>query len=174
MAVSADARAAVRAAFGGRCGYCGVSETSVGGELEIDHFHPQAAGGSDDIGNLIYACPACNRFKGDYAPAPNAPDSLRLLHPQRDDLGAHVEETVHGRLMGLTPRGWFHIQRLHLNRAQLVELRRLHHLLQAQKSDLARAREAEARLRQENEALQSEIARLRAAVATLIRDGGER
>ena len=32
------------------------------GKLEIDHFHPQAAGGSDDIENLIYACTACNRF----------------------------------------------------------------------------------------------------------------
>jgi len=40
MAVSAEARTAVRAAFGGRCGYCGVSETSVGGELEIDHHLP--------------------------------------------------------------------------------------------------------------------------------------
>lgn len=44
MAVSADARAAVRIGFGGRCGYCGVSETSVGVELEIDHFHPVAMG----------------------------------------------------------------------------------------------------------------------------------
>ncbi|HTN88093.1 MAG TPA: HNH endonuclease signature motif containing protein [Sorangium sp.] len=114
MAVSTEARSIVRAAFGGRCGYCGVSETSVGGELEIDHFHPLAAGGSDDIENLVYACTACNRFKGDYAPAPDAPESLRLLRPQRDDFGAHVEETVHGRLIGLTPRGWFHIQRLHL------------------------------------------------------------
>jgi hypothetical protein len=173
MAVSTEARAAVRAAFGGRCGYCGVSETSVGGELEIDHFHPQAAGGSDDIENLVYACTACNRFKGDYAPAPVAPESLRLLHPQRDDLGVHIEETVHGRLIGLTPRGWFHIQRLHLNRPQLVELRRLLHLLRAQKADLSRAQEAEARLRRENDALQGEIARLRAAITALLR-GGER
>ncbi len=86
MAVSAEARALVRTAFDGRRGYCGVSETSVGGELEIDHFHPQAAGGSDDIANLVYACTACNRFKGDYDTGPDAPDSLRLLHPQRDDL----------------------------------------------------------------------------------------
>ncbi|WP_437808131.1 HNH endonuclease [Sorangium sp. So ce1078] len=58
MTVSTEARAIVRVAFGGRCGYCGVSETSVGGELEIDHFHPLAAGGSDDIENLVYACTA--------------------------------------------------------------------------------------------------------------------
>jgi hypothetical protein len=94
MAISTETRAAVRAAFSGRCGYCGVSETSVGGELEMDHFH-------------------------------------------------------------LTLRGWFHIQRLHLNRSQLVELRHLHRVLQAQKADLSRAQEAEARLRRENDALQT-------------------
>lgn len=168
MAISAETRATIRAAFGGRCRYCGVSETSVGGELEIDHFHPQASGGSDDIENLVYACTACNRFKGDYAPLSDAPDSLRLLRPQRDDLGAHIEETVHGRFIGLTPRGWFHIQRLHLNRPQLVELRHLHNALQAQKADLSRARKAEAHLRRENEVLQREIARLRAAVSALL------
>lgn len=65
MAVSVETRAAVRIAFGGRCGYCGVSETSVGGALERDHVHPVAAGGSDEIENLVYACTACNRFKGD-------------------------------------------------------------------------------------------------------------
>lgn len=171
MAVSTETRALVRAAFGGRCGYCGVSETSVGGELEMDHFHPQAAGGSDDIENLVYACTACNRFKGDYAPASDAPESLRLFHPRRDDLTVHIEETAHGRLAGLTPRGWFHIQRLHLNRPQLVERRHLRRVLQEQKADLSRAQESEELLRRENEALQSEIARLRAAVAALLRDG---
>lgn len=173
MAVSTEARAIVRAAFGGRCGYCGVSETSVGGELEVDHFQPLAAGGSDDLENLVYACTVCNRFKGDYAPAPDAPDSLRLLRPRCDDLGAHIEETAHGRLIGLTPRGWFHIQRLHLNRPQLVERRHLHRALQAQKADLARLRDAEARLRRENDVLQGEITRLRAAVAALL-GGSER
>lgn len=173
MAVSTETRTAVRAAFGGRCGYCGVHETSVGGELEMDHFHPQAAGGSDDIENIVYACTTCNRFKGDYAPAPGAPESLRLLHPLRDDLSAHIDETTLGRLVGLTSRGWFHIQRLHLNRPQLVDRRHLHHVLHAQRADLSRARQAEARLRRENGALESEIVRLRAAMAALLR-GGER
>jgi 5-methylcytosine-specific restriction endonuclease McrA len=43
--------------------------------LEIDHFHPVAAGGSDDDENLVYACTACNRFKGEYMPAPGAPET---------------------------------------------------------------------------------------------------
>lgn len=171
MGVSTEARAAVRAAHGGRCGYCGVPESSVGGELEIDHFHPQSAGGADDVENLVYACTACNRFKGDYAPAPGAPESLRLLHPRRDDLSAHIEEAAHGRLAGLTARGWFYIQRLHLNRPQLVERRHLSRVLQAQEADLQRAQEAEARLKQDNDALQLEIDRLRTAIAMLLRGG---
>ena len=171
MAVSAETRAAVKMAFGGQCGYCGVSETSVGGALEIDHVHPLAAGGSDEVENLVYACTACNRFKGDYAPPDDAPESLRLLHPRRDDLSAHVTETAHGRLVGITPRGWFHIQRLHLNRAQLIEMRYLRLLMQAQKDELMQAREAEARLRKENSALQGEITRLRTAMIELLRRG---
>lgn len=171
MAISAEVRGAVRSAFEGRCGYCGVSETSVGGELEMDHYLPQAAGGSDDIDNLVYACTACNRFKGDYCPVAGTPESLRLLHPRRDEASAHVVETENGRLVGLTPRGWLHIQRLHLNRPQLVELRRLYRALSAQGDNLSLARDAEARLRQENALLQIEIARLRAAVAELLRRG---
>jgi hypothetical protein len=169
MAVSAETRTAVRTAFGGRCGYCGVFETSVGGELEMDHFHPSAAGGSDEIENLVYACTACNRFKGDYAPAGDAPESLRLLHPRRDNVREHIEETAPGRLVGITPRGWFHIQRLHLNRTQLVEMRRLHRVTRAQEDELLQARQSEARLREENSALQEEIARLRTAMVELAR-----
>ena len=73
MAISAQTRAAVRRAFGGRCAYCGVSETAVGVELEIDHFHPLAPWGPDGIENLVYVCTAYNSFKGDYAPARRAP-----------------------------------------------------------------------------------------------------
>lgn len=161
----------MRAAFGGRCGYCGVSETFVGGELEIDHFHPLSAGGSDEVENLVYACTACNRFKGDYAPASDSPDSLRLLRPMSDDIDAHITETSHGRLVGITPRGWLHIQRLHLNRPQLIAMRHMQRIMAAQEDELTRARETGARLRQENIALQSEIVRLRATIVELLRRG---
>jgi hypothetical protein len=60
---------------------------------------------------------------------------------------------------------------LHLNRPQLVERRHLNRALQEQEADLLRARGAEARLRQENDDLQVEIDRLRAAIAVLLRGG---
>lgn len=169
MTVTAETRAVVRTTFGGRCGYRGVFETSVGGELEMDHFHPTAAGGSDEIANLVYARTACNRFKGDYVPPRDAPESLRLLHPQHDNLREHIEETTHGHLVGITPRGWFHIQRIHLNRTQLVEMRRLLRVTGAQGDELIRARESEAHLREENRALRGEVARLRTAMDELLR-----
>jgi len=47
---------AVRDRFQQSCGYCGVTEITVGGKLTIDHYRPRAAGGSDDQDNLVYAC----------------------------------------------------------------------------------------------------------------------
>jgi hypothetical protein len=45
-----------------RCQYCGAtpSETVL---LEVDHIHPVAEGGTNDIDNLVTACQACNRGK---------------------------------------------------------------------------------------------------------------
>ena len=34
---------------------------------------------------------------------------LMLLHPQQDDLSAHIGSLSDGRLIGLTKCGWFHI-----------------------------------------------------------------
>jgi hypothetical protein len=108
------------AAYNFRCGYCGVSEAESGGELNIDHFRPLAQGGTVSLSNLVYACSTCNRFKGDYWPAAEAGSEAMLLHPGQNDLATHVAQMPDGRLRGLTPRGWFHIQRLRLNREQLV------------------------------------------------------
>ena len=48
---------------GFQCAYCGAhpSETVL---LEVDHNHPVADGGTNDIDNLVTACWDCNRGKG--------------------------------------------------------------------------------------------------------------
>lgn len=51
----------------GLCYYCG---TSIEGEswqnpFEVDHYESVHDGGSNDITNLVLACPTCNRRKGD-------------------------------------------------------------------------------------------------------------
>ena len=112
-----------------RCGYCGTSEADVGAELEVDHYQPRSKGGSDNFSNLVYCCPACNRFKGNYW---NPSSPLRVLHPHRDNPSEQFREGEHGLLIPLTETGKFHVERLQLNRPQLVAQR------------LRRKREAEA------------------------------
>ena len=115
-----EERLSLRQRFQFRCGYCGVRERDVGAELTVDHFHPGSKGGADDPENWVYCCHACNEFKGNYW----QPDSARrILHPFRDDLTIHYVERDDGALQGLSETGTFHIERLHLNRKQLVEHR---------------------------------------------------
>lgn len=103
------------------CGYCGTTETEVGATLTVDHFHPTSQGGADSEENWIYACSACNTFKSDYWPL-NAED-FALLRPSQDDFAVNWREIETGFLEPLTERGRFHIEKLHLNRSQLVAKR---------------------------------------------------
>lgn len=115
-------REAVRRAYHFRCGYCGVHENEAGSELEIDHYQPSTRNGTDEDANLVYACPTCNKAKGDFWSQANSPQ--RILHPQRDLSAEHVQELPDSRLQPLTSPGAFHVRRLRLNRPQLVALRR--------------------------------------------------
>ncbi len=141
---------AVRERFQRICGYCGVTEITVGGELTLDHYRPRAAGGSDDQNNLIYACVRCNQYKGDFWPdSTDLAHGRRVLHPCDDDVADHVitDENT-GYLHGLTPTGVFHVALLRLNRPQLVahrlaqRLQRVFeakiHLLEQQNAELQR------------------------------------
>lgn len=116
-------RERARERFGRRCGYCGVHEDDVGATLTLDHHQPRAHGGEDQSDNLVYACPRCNDHKGSYWHE-DTPPHVRLLHPGRDDLGAHLREDDDGSIAGTTPEGAFFVTRLRLNRPQLVAYRR--------------------------------------------------
>lgn len=165
--VSATLRNNIRALYAFRCGYCGVTETESGGELELDHFRPRSHSGQDTPDNLVYACPTCNHFKGDYWPPSGAGPDLMLLHLQQDDLSAHIGSLPDGRLNGLTKRGWFHIQRLRLNRAQLIELRLLRAETERLRQTLEHNRQAHAQLQGYVHELEQETRRLLQIIAEL-------
>lgn len=156
--ISREVRNKVRRAFDYRCSYCGVSEEEAGCELEIDHFRPRFAGGSDHLNNLVYCCAACNRFKGDFWPARNPyKTERRLLHPKRDDLALHLKERKDGRLRSLTVTGAFYLERLQLNRPPLIALRNRRRKYQQLEKDLnaalKRQRLTEKQLESLNQAL---------------------
>lgn len=52
----------------GVCWYCGATLCERGGPLAwptLDHVIPTAAGGTDDVDNLVLSCTRCNRRKMD-------------------------------------------------------------------------------------------------------------
>ncbi len=54
-------------ASGGRCEWCGAN--LVGAEFELDHVVSLKQRGRNQAGNLVVACPECNRRKGQKHPA---------------------------------------------------------------------------------------------------------
>lgn len=162
-------REAVRRAYDYRCGYCGVHEQEAGSELEIDHFKPRALGGGDDLDNLVYCCPTCNRLKGDFWPTDEPSTTLRrLLHPKRDDLAMHLREEADGRLIALTKTGAFHIERLRLNRPPLVALRRARQESVRLQQELAEAQEERMHLRERIAVLEREVEEVVAQLTRLL------
>lgn len=122
MAISSRIRHQVRQRANFACEYCGASETNVGGELTIDHYQPVSKGGTDQSDNLIYACPRCNEYKGDYYPL--SPDQIALWHPRNESASHHFLLLADYSLYPITKIGEFTITHLHLNRPALIANRR--------------------------------------------------
>jgi hypothetical protein len=131
-----------RAAF--RCEYCGVSETDAGGKLTVDHYKPQSRSGSDDLDNLLYCCFRCNVYKADYWP--DTPEAPVLWNPRRDTANAHFLVLANGLLAPLTLTARFSIERLRLNRPQLIAFRQRNQERSQALRLLSRYREAVASL----------------------------
>jgi 5-methylcytosine-specific restriction endonuclease McrA len=49
----------------GKCYYCSIK---LGKEYHADHVVPLSRGGSNDISNIVLACPFCNESKGAKSP----------------------------------------------------------------------------------------------------------
>jgi hypothetical protein len=149
-------RASTRERFGGRCGYCGVHEDDAGATLTVDHYRPRARRGDEQTDNLVYACVRCNEHKGSYWYEEDPPHT-RLLHPGHDDLSAHLDEAVDGRMVGKTSEGRFFVHRLQLNRPQLVAYRCGLHIRQELSEELAAALARVTMLEQRMEELSAAI-----------------
>jgi hypothetical protein len=121
MSISAEVRDQVRQRAQLACEYCGVAESDTGGLLTVDHFQPQARGGTDEIDNLLYCCHACNQFKADYWPRRET--DLVLWNPRIEQRDRHLVLLDDGTLHPLTAIGSFTLKRLRLNRAPLVVFR---------------------------------------------------
>jgi hypothetical protein len=97
-------------------------------EFEVEHINPRVLGGTDDLVNLALACGSCNRRK---AQATRALDSVTaefvlLFNPRSHEWSDHFEFDARScTIAGKTPTGRATVERLDLNRRQMIRARLL-------------------------------------------------
>lgn len=127
----ADWKEIVREEGRKQCAYCATHEGLFGGlrNFHVEHYRPQKRFPhlENVIGNLFYSCAICNSFKGYSWPA--EPDSKHAVAafpcPAEVDYSQLIEFTDDYHLKSGYVAGEFVVERLFLNRPQLVSFRRL-------------------------------------------------
>lgn len=111
---------------GGYCEYCKANVVFSPHPFTIDHIIPKSAGATDDLDNIAYACFGCNRCKHDKFTAidPFSQTVVPIFNPRTEDWNDHfVWNADTTRLLGLTAIGRATIEKLKLNRPELVRMR---------------------------------------------------
>lgn len=114
-----------------QCVYCSIHENPWGGidHYHIDHFRPKSkdefAHLENDICNLFYSCPVCNRFKKDDWPGDPDLDTTSYPDPSITDYASlfELDGSTH-KIIGKYVAANYLIERLYLNRPQLIYERR--------------------------------------------------
>jgi uncharacterized protein (TIGR02646 family) len=131
------------------CVYCCVHESYFGGirNYHVEHYKPKSkfAELQNDYSNLFYCCAICNVFKGnDWIDLPADQNSYSApFYPNpslTDYAGLLSVDGTSKRVLSAFVTGKYLIERLYLNRPQLIIARRAHEVrksLQTTSSDLA-------------------------------------
>ncbi|NEQ83119.1 MAG: HNH endonuclease, partial [Moorea sp. SIO2I5] len=116
----------IRNRFGECCAYCRTAEFLTAMTFEFEHIRPLKAGGETVFENLCFACPSCNRHKGDRQTAIDleSGEVVGLFNPQEQVWTEHFAWSESGTEMrGLTAVGRATISALQINRPALVRAR---------------------------------------------------
>ena len=119
-----------------QCVYCSIHETQFGGidHYHIEHFRPKSIEKfkhlENDISNLFYSCPICNRFKSN--DWPNEPGDLNTIcypSPAEYDYSElfEISKSTY-KVSGKYTSTKYMTERLFFNRAQLIYERGNHTL----------------------------------------------
>ena len=115
---------AVRALF--CCEYCLSQEDYSPDYFSVEHIIPKAKNGTNSIENLAYACLACNSHKYTHTEGidPVSGFTVSLYNPRKDIWHNHFQwNNDFSLIMGITAIGRATIERLHLNRVSVINLR---------------------------------------------------
>lgn len=118
-----------------QCVYCAIHERQFGGfrNFHVEHYQPRKTFPelTNSIYNLFYACGICNSFKGSSWPADPVEDHsvATFPYPAFVDYSQIITIQEDCSLRSSVPAGQFLIERLYLNRPQLLQLRSFFRLL---------------------------------------------
>ena len=94
-----------------------------------------------------------------------------LLHPHFDEFNTHIVLLPNNQLTGLTPRGWFHIEWLRLNRPQLIALQSKHNSDNYLRQLVEKLQVGNRHLRQLLASQEQELKQLRERIRQLLGNG---
>jgi hypothetical protein len=120
-------RAVIERAYG-CCEYCRSQARFATQSHSIEHIVPLSQGGQNTIDNLALACQGCNnhKYKKVVGRDPISGEIVPLFHPRNQNWNDHFawnESFTH--VIGLTSIGRATVEALQLNRAGLINLRRI-------------------------------------------------
>ncbi len=104
--------------------------------FHVEHFRPKSRFPEliNDIRNLFYACPICNSYKGNDWPAEPDQDLVCYPDPSITEYGSLFDIDLYsGSISGNCVASRYLVERIALNRNQLVMERRLHSLIRKAK-----------------------------------------
>jgi hypothetical protein len=107
-----------------RCVYCDIHQNECGGSesMHLDHFRPKVHFSDliNDPNNLVWACPGCNRFKGEHWPALGVKESFLgdegFIEPFLVNRLDYFKVAADGELLAQKPPANYQINLLQLNR----------------------------------------------------------
>ena len=110
------------------CEYCLSPEHFCPAYYEGDQITPVSAGGEDSFENLANSCGGCNNNKSNATEAidPSTGQTVPLYNPRIHNWADHfVWNNNYTLMLGISPIGRATIQKLKLNRQEVVNLRGL-------------------------------------------------
>ncbi len=108
------------------CEYCISQEKYSPDYFSVEHIIPQIKDGTDEVLNLAYSCLACNSHKyiSTKALDPVSGIIYPLYNPRTDTWASHFRWSVdYTQILGITPTGRATIEKLRLNRPNVINLR---------------------------------------------------
>lgn len=122
-------RTEVVARAGGCCEYCLLPMRGQVAWFPIDHIVPRSRGGQTEGGNPALACPRCNGHKWafEFSADPATGNPVALFNPRQQTWTEHFRwsEADELTIEGITPCGRATVERLRMNDAEIVGIRRV-------------------------------------------------